>query len=104
MCLPGPMRMNVSKVQMECREKKESREEKEKHPCAPGRYISSQHNIFTLLLLVIGEKSLYPHEHPLPLPSEFQRFRIALGGRGCFLSENETRLLLKIQKHFRRRV
>ncbi len=59
MCLLCPMRMSVPKVQMECREKKESREEKKKYPCAPGRYISSQHNIFTLLLLVIGEKSLF---------------------------------------------
>ncbi len=60
MCLLCPVRMSVSKVQMECRKKKESRKEKEKHPCAPGQYMSSQHNIFTLLLLVIGEKSLYP--------------------------------------------
>jgi len=74
MCLLCPMRMSVPKVQMECREKKESREEKKKYPCAPGRYISSQHNVFTLLLLVIGEKSLYPHEHPLPLPSSSSDF------------------------------
>ncbi len=68
------VRMFVSKMQMECREKKKSREEKKKYPCAPGRYISSQHNIFILLLLVIGEKSLYPHEHPWPLPSSSSDF------------------------------
>jgi hypothetical protein len=57
-----PVRVLVSKMQMKCRQKKESREEKKKHPCTPGRYMSSQHNTFTLLLRVIGEKSLYPHE------------------------------------------
>lgn len=55
-----PVRMFVSKMQMKCRQKKESREEKEKHPCAPGRYMSSQHNTLILLLIVLGEKSLYP--------------------------------------------
>lgn len=55
-----PMRMFVSKMQMKCRQKKKSWEEKGKHPCAPGRYLSFQHNIFTLLHLVIEEKSLYP--------------------------------------------
>lgn len=54
-----PMRMFVSKMQMKCRQKKKSWEEKEKHPCAPGRYIGFQHNIFILLLIVIEEKSLY---------------------------------------------
>jgi hypothetical protein len=75
MCLFCPVRMSVSKVQMECRKKKESRKEKEKHPCAPGQYISSQHNIFTLLLIVIREKSLYPHDEPhWPLPSSSSDF------------------------------
>jgi hypothetical protein len=59
MCLFYPVRMSVSKVQMECRKKKESRKEKEKHPCAPGRYMSSQHDFFTLLFIVIREKSLF---------------------------------------------
>jgi hypothetical protein len=85
MCLLCPMRMSVPKVQMECWEKKESRKEKEKHPCAPGRYRSSQHNVFTLLLLVIGEKSLYPHDEPhWPLPSSFSDFASRWGVRAVF--------------------
>ena len=72
MCLLCPMRMSVPKVQMECREKKESREEKEKHPCAPGRYMSSQHNFFILLLIVIGEKSLHSWTHFHPSSSDLE--------------------------------
>lgn len=60
MCSVYPVRMFVSKMQMECRQKKESREEKGKHPCTPGRSMGSQHNVFILLLIVIEEKSLYP--------------------------------------------
>jgi hypothetical protein len=36
MCPLCPVRMSASKVQMEGRQKKKSREEKDKHPCAPG--------------------------------------------------------------------
>lgn len=54
-----PVRMFIGGMQMESRQKQQGREEEYKNPYAPGWYMSSQHSIFTLLLMIIGEKSLY---------------------------------------------
>jgi hypothetical protein len=67
-----PVRMFIGRMQMESWQKQQGREEKNKNPYTPGRYIASQHNISILLLIVIIKKSLHSWTHFHPSSSDLE--------------------------------
>jgi hypothetical protein len=57
-----PVGMSVPRVQMKCWQQKKRGEEERNNPRAPGRYITSQHSVLTLLFPIIEEKGLIPNQ------------------------------------------